>query len=182
MEKVLDPVCGMTVAPERAAAHVAHGGKQYFFCSKGCAAKFQQDPARYLAAPGSSPMQPAGLISLGVPAAKPGSGATYICPMDPEIHETKPGPCPICGMALEPTMIAPTASKTEYTCPMHPEIVRPGPGSCPICGMALEPRTVSGEDANPELADMSRRFWLGVVLSAPLIALAMGEMLFGRRL
>jgi Cu+-exporting ATPase len=184
-EKVLDPVCGMTVVPERAAAHVLHAGKDFHFCSKGCAAKFQQDPAKYLAAPGSSPMQPSGLVtlggSLGTPTAKPPqSGATYICPMDPEVRASKPGPCPICGMALEPETIAPVASKTEYTCPMHPEIVRPGPGSCPICGMALEPRTVTAEEENPELNDMSRRFWIAVVLTAPLIALAMGEMLFHR--
>src|SRR4051794_32276888 len=185
-DKVLDPVCGMTVVPERAAAHVLQDGKDFYFCSRGCAAKFQQDPAKYLAAPGSSPMQPSGLVSLaslGAPTAKPPQPATnYICPMDPEVRADKPGPCPVCGMALESETIAPAASKTEYTCPMHPEIVRPGPGSCPICGMALEPRTVTAEEENPELEDMSRRFWIAVVLSAPLIALAMGEMLFRGRI
>ncbi|MGO9647684.1 MAG: heavy metal translocating P-type ATPase [Terriglobales bacterium] len=66
----------------------------------------------------------------------------------------------------------------EYTCPMHPEIVRPGPGSCPICGMALEPRTVTAqEEENPELRDMSRRFWVSVVLTVPLLAIAMADML-----
>jgi P-type Cu+ transporter len=69
------------------------------------------------------------------------------------------------------------ATKTEYTCPMHPEIVRPGPGSCPICGMALEPRTVTVEEENRELRDMSRRFWVSLVLTAPLLAIAMGSML-----
>ena len=68
----------------------------------------------------------------------------------------------------------------EYTCPMHPEIVRHAPGSCPICGMALEPRTVTAhDDVNPELADMTRRFWVGVALTAPVFAMAMGEMLPG---
>src|SRR3954464_7094629 len=181
-DKVLDPVCGMTVVPESAAAHVRHDGKDFYFCSKGCAAKFQQDPAKYLAAPGSSPMQPSGLVSLsslGAPTAKPPQPATnYICPMDPEVRADKPGPCPVCGMALESETITPAASKTEYTCPMHPEIVRPGPGSCPICGMALEPRTVTAEESNPELEDMSRRFWISIIFTAPLIALAMGEMLF----
>jgi P-type Cu+ transporter len=63
-----------------------------------------------------------------------------------------------------------------WTCPMHPQIVRKGPGSCPICGMALEPMTpVEGEAANPESRDMTRRFWVGVVLSIPLVALAMAE-------
>jgi Cu+-exporting ATPase len=65
----------------------------------------------------------------------------------------------------------------EYTCPMHPEIVRPGPGACPICGMALEPKTVSlVEEANPELDDMTRRFRIAAVITAPLLVLAMVEM------
>lgn len=89
----------------------------------------------------------------------------------------KPGACPKCGMALEPAS-PPTRSKTQYTCPMHPEIVRDAPGNCPICGMALEPITVSIDDSpNQELADMTRRFWISAVLTVPLLALAMGEMI-----
>ncbi len=64
----------------------------------------------------------------------------------------------------------------EWTCPMHPEIVRDAPGSCPICGMALEPRTITAEEQeNPELRDMTRRFWVAVVLTVPLLVLAMGR-------
>ena len=75
---------------------------------------------------------------------------------------------------------APAPAGTLYTCPMHPEIVQEGPGSCPICGMALEPMVASGADeANPELEDMTRRFWICAVLTFPLLALAMGEMLLG---
>src|SRR3989454_64555 len=71
--------------------------------------------------------------------------------------------------------------KTEYTCPMHPEIVRGAPGSCPICGMALEPRTVTLEgEENLELRNMSRRFWMSVVLAAPVLLLAMADMIPGR--
>src|SRR4051794_38219819 len=71
----------------------------------------------------------------------------------------------------------PTASEGAlWTCPMHPEIVRDGPGGCPICGMGVEPMTpVAGDDSSPELADMTRRFWVGVVLSAPLLVMAMTE-------
>ncbi len=66
---------------------------------------------------------------------------------------------------------------------MHPEIVRPEPGACPICGMALEPRTVTlEEEANPELVDMTRRFWVGVILSLPIALLAMSEMIPGQPL
>ena len=62
---------------------------------------------------------------------------------------------------------------------MHPEIVRPGPGSCPICGMALEPRTVTAAaEENPELRDMTRRFWVSLALTAPLLAIAMVTMLW----
>ena len=82
-------------------------------------------------------------------------------------------------MALEPETPV-VLSKVEYTCPMHPQIVRPGPGNCPICGMALEPRTVTAtEEDNPELRDMSRRFWISVILTVPLLAVAMADMLPG---
>jgi P-type Cu+ transporter len=105
----------------------------------------------------------------------------YVCPMDHEVRESKPGACPKCGMALEPAAPSAPAVKTEYVCPMHPEIVRSEPGSCPICGMALEPRTVTlEEEANPELIDMTRRFWVGVVLSAPIALLAMSDMIPGQ--
>jgi P-type Cu+ transporter len=77
-------------------------------------------------------------------------------------------------MALEPeTPTAPT-TRTEYTCPMHPEVVQHGPGTCPKCGMALEPRTVTAEAApEPELIDMTRRFWLSAALALPVLVLAM---------
>ncbi len=83
-------------------------------------------------------------------------------------------------MALEPTTVTAPMTRVEYTCPMHPEIVRDEPGACPICGMALEPRTVTAEaEANPELVGMTRRFWVSVALTAPLLLLAMAEMIAG---
>jgi len=70
----------------------------------------------------------------------------------------------------------PAGAVAEWTCPMHPEIVRDRPGSCPICGMALEPRTITAhEEENPELRDMTRRFWVAVALTVPLLAVAMGR-------
>ena len=77
------------------------------------------------------------------------------------------------------TTAPPNANATEYTCPMHPEVVRSEPGSCPICGMALEPRTVTLDEHNPELDDMTRRFWVGVLLTLPVVLLAMGEFVPG---
>jgi Cu+-exporting ATPase len=84
-------------------------------------------------------------------------------------------------MALEPVApAAPARARVEYTCPMHPEIVRDASGTCPICGMALEPRTVtaeSTEEETAELRDMTRRFWISLGLSLPLLAFAMSDML-----
>jgi Cu+-exporting ATPase len=83
-------------------------------------------------------------------------------------------------MALELLPGTAPAARTEYVCPMHPEVVRTEPGSCAVCGMALEPRPTAGEaEANPELARMSRRFWISVVLTVPILSLAMGEMILG---
>jgi Cu+-exporting ATPase len=98
--------------------------------------------------------------------------------------------CPHCKAKLEadpdrylkpaaeaaPAPPAAAGTEVEYTCPMHPEVVQAGPGSCPICGMALEPRTVTAEDEeNPELRDMTRRFWVSVVLTLPVLVLAMAR-------
>jgi P-type Cu+ transporter len=104
----------------------------------------------------------------------------YTCPMHPEVRQGEPGSCPKCGMALEQATPGVPSGKTEYTCPMHPEIIRVEPGSCPICGMALELRRMSEEDeVNPEQADMARRFWISLVLTAPTFFLAMSEMVPG---
>src|SRR3972149_3550851 len=98
---------------------------------------------------------------------------------------------PVCGMTVgADTPHRLTHDATEYrfcsascTCPMHPEIVRDVPGSCPKCGMALEPRTVTAEEEeNPELVDMTRRFWVSLVLTVPLLLVAMGEYVPGRPL
>jgi Cu+-exporting ATPase len=176
-----DPVCGMDVNPSTARYKSEHAAKAYYFCSAHCLEKFRANPDSYLAPhPIAAPSTP-----LAENAAAPAKAApqppvgNYICPMCPEVRETKPGPCPSCGMALEPEMPAPTA-RIEYTCPMHPEIVRPGPGSCPICGMALEPRTATAaEEESPELRNMMRRFLGGVALTVPLLVIAMADMLPG---
>jgi Cu+-exporting ATPase len=182
----IDPVCGMTVNPDTAKFAAEHAGKKFYFCGRSCAEKFERDPAKYLNK-SSGPAAPTGMsptTSVAVspevrgPRSKVQPQTFYVCPMCPEVRETKPGPCPSCGMALEPENPLPV-TRTEYTCPMHPEIVRSEPGSCPICGMALEPRTVTAAaDENPELRDMSRRFWVGVIFTSPLLAIAMGSMIW----
>ncbi len=109
----------------------------------------------------------------------------YTCPMHPGVSRDGPGDCPICGMAVEPRNPPPKAAPgkgVKWTCPMHPQIVQDGPGDCPICGMALEPMqpTSGKEEENPELMSMTRRLWVSLALSAPLLALAMIDMLPGR--
>lgn len=161
-----DPVCGMEISPETAKGDVVFEGNSYSFCSASCQAKFEADPQAYVA---SKPAVPA------VPDT-PSAEAAYVCPMHPEVRQPGPGNCPKCGMALEPASPLPEVTKTEWTCPMHPEIVRDAPGACPKCGMALEPREVALDDRNPELEDMTRRFWIGTVFTLPLLLFVMGDM------
>ncbi|MGE5236160.1 MAG: heavy metal translocating P-type ATPase [Acidobacteriota bacterium] len=170
----MDPVCGMKVFERPAPITRERGGTRYYFCCAGCAEKFDTDPEGVLRAPGSELMTH---VHATAPAPE---GARYVCPMDPEIEEASPGACPKCGMALE--LAEPAApTRTEYTCPMHPEVVRGEPGDCPICGMALEPRTVAAAEApNPELVDMTRRFWASAALALPVLVLAMSEMIPNR--
>jgi YHS domain-containing protein len=105
LDNNIDPVCGMTVSPDTKLRH-EHAGKTYLFCSPKCQTKFSADPEKYLH---PAPAEP----QVAIP------GAVYICPMDPEVRELKPGPCPICGMALEPEDALPKPDVTEYFCPIH---------------------------------------------------------------
>ena len=166
----VDPVCGMTIEEADAVGTHQHDGVTYYFCNPSCLERFKADPKQFL--------EPATTAT-----APPPAGASFICPMDPEVHASKPGACPKCGMALELDLSNPAAlTKIEYTCPMHPQIVRDAPGACPICGMALEPRTVSALDApNPELVDMTRRFRIAAVLAAPVFLVTMAGMVGGNQ-
>lgn len=108
----------------------------------------------------------------------PAASAKYYCPMCEGVVSDRPGDCPKCGMALERNPAYREPGKTIWTCPMHPQIEQDHPGECPICGMALEPKTVSStgsEEDNAELRDMTRRFWIGAVLSLPVFVLAMAH-------
>jgi Cu+-exporting ATPase len=122
-----DPICGMTVDPKKAAATIEYKGQPYYFCSKGCAAKFQQNA-----------------------------------------HATS-------SQSAQAKTTTKATEEIRYTCPMHPQIVRIGPGSCPICGMALEPMDVFAVvEADPEYDSMRKRFFIALVLTVPLLFLAMG--------
>jgi Cu+-exporting ATPase len=127
--EVVDPVCGMTIAPEDATGHAGYQGKTYYFCNPSCEERFRAAPEDY------------------VEGGRPG-----------KVRRPAAG---------------------EYTCPMHPEVVRSAPGACPICGMALEPREVTGDEVNPELADMTRRFWASVALTVPILMFMVSDLLPG---
>ena len=137
----------MTVEPESAAGSHDYENKTYYFCSTHCLRKFSEDPDHYLNKPVPMLMPPVAIQRAG---------------LDKTNQIATPS----------------RSQKTEYTCPMHPEIVRDGPGSCPICGMALEPRIASlEEEENPELQEMSLRFWICVALTLPLLAIGMNELI-----
>jgi Cu+-exporting ATPase len=127
-----DPVCGMRVDRRTAKHRFAYKGQDYFFCSGRCRQRFEAEPE------------------------------TFLQPKQPE-------PAP--------------PARAIYTCPMHPEIKQTGPGSCPICGMALEPEQISLDDApDPELIDMTRRFWIALALTIPVFVIEMGSHLGGMHL
>ena len=129
---VIDPVCGMRVNPDNCRHRFEHGGQMFHFCSAGCRTRFSADPGAYRA-------------------------------------QQRPEAAP-----------APARTGASYTCPMHPQVRQQGAGSCPICGMALEPQEISADAApNPELADMTRRFRIALLLTVPVFAIEMGRHLFG---
>ncbi|WP_305096946.1 copper-transporting P-type ATPase [Croceibacterium aestuarii] len=132
--------------------------------------------------------------------------STYVCPMHPEVRQEGPGDCPKCGMHLEPEHEAAKddghshcsghagAGEADggkydlvpagyvgpvYTCPMHPQVRQTHAGSCPICGMGLELESAAmvADAPNPELVDFTRRFWIGAVLTLPLLLLTMGPLI-----
>ncbi|HET9368654.1 MAG TPA: heavy metal translocating P-type ATPase [Vicinamibacterales bacterium] len=168
--RVLDPVCGMRIAPATARGGAfEHRGTTYHFCSPGCREAFAADPDGWLArGPKGMPKAQPASITLGRShkAAAPASGT------GPPQHQHG------AANAAAAPPIGGDPALPIYTCPMHPEVRQRGPGECPICGMALEPEAISLETPeNVELRDMTRRFWIAAALSAPLLAMAMGEML-----
>ena len=168
--EVVDPVCGMTIDPADAAGHTEYRGHTYYFCHPTCLERFEADPEKFLGAKPDDSMTP------GTKQKR-----EYTCPMDPEVRQQGPGACPKCGMALEPVDVEPL-TRTEWTCPMHPEIVRDQMGSCPICGMALEPRVVTLAVDSSELVDMTRRFWISLALTTPILAFMAADFIPGQPL
>ncbi|SDB92736.1 Cu+-exporting ATPase [Raineyella antarctica] len=145
---VTDPVCGMTIDPSMAAGHADHGGRTYYFCSEKCLHTFEADPGAY---------------------ATPAEGHDHALHGDAGHHNADHA-----DHRRRRAAAAADQSQVEYTCPMHPEIRQLGPGSCPKCGMALEPVVMTADSGpNPELADMTRRFWISSALALLVVLLSM---------
>src|SRR6266508_3823074 len=116
-----DPICGMQVEPSSAAEKYEYNGQTYYFCSQHCLAKFKEDPEKFVNSSTAGPAAHGNGHSHGhtaphAPKTDQADHGTYVCPMDPEVRESKPGACPKCGMALEPAALAPPATRIEYVC------------------------------------------------------------------
>ena len=148
----LDPVCGMKVDPASPAATVEHAGRTYYFCSQHCATKFRAEPAKFI---------------------QPTKAEDHSCCHHGGEHHPE-----------HTQSAAPAPPGARYTCPMHPEVIANKPGDCPQCGMALEPMefTADMDESNPELASMTRRFWVCLALTLPVFVLEMTHHFGGRRL
>ncbi|MGE0288575.1 MAG: heavy metal translocating P-type ATPase [Bradyrhizobium sp.] len=180
----IDPVCGVTVDPATSKHRFDHEGTTYHFCCAGCRTKFAADPVKYLnkaEQPKAGAIDPVCGMTVDPATSKhrfDHEGTTYhFCCAG---CRTKFAADPVKYLNKSAAPPADVPEGAIYTCPMHPEIRQVGPGSCPICGMALEPEVASLDSGpNPELADMTRRFWIGAALSLPTVVLEMGGHLAG---
>ncbi|MEO6353613.1 MAG: heavy metal translocating P-type ATPase [Burkholderiaceae bacterium] len=206
-QPLIDPVCGMTVSakPDQA---IEHDGRTYYFCSTRCMDKFRADPHAYMSQATAAPAAQSTSACCGhdhgapvamaddKPADKPhidpvcgmkaaadpaksvehAGIAYYFCSIRC-VEKFRANP----QQYLNPhAKTAPAAAKDAlYTCPMHPEVQQVGPGSCPKCGMALEPMDAAAEEDTSELRDMTRRFWVSLALSLPLLFITMSEFIPG---
>ena len=188
-EGVIDPVCGMSVDPNTTPYRAEYAGKTYGFCSATCQSKFTAEPTRYL----TDVAEPGGGTNAGTEAktaTDPVCGMTVNPATTPYRYQHQDRTYYFCSadcrtkFAADPTRYLKSKTTTSqsvpegtiYTCPMHPEIRQVGPGSCPICGMALEPAMAAADTGpNAELVDMTRRFWIGLVLTLPVFVLEMGS-------
>ncbi|HZZ60202.1 MAG TPA: heavy metal translocating P-type ATPase [Roseiarcus sp.] len=201
-----DPVCGMPVDPAAAKHKTDHAGATYYFCCNSCREKFLADPARYVAggvqAAGG---RPSGHVLHSRRGGDGHSGSVGevedpVCnmPVDPTTAKYKADHAgatysfcsarcrekfvakPMKYLAPQPAKPAEAAPGAVYICPMHPEVRQLGPGACPMCGMALEPEVATTQTGpSQELLDMTRRFWTGLALAAPVFVLEMAGHLLG---
>jgi P-type Cu+ transporter len=160
-----DPICGMTVDPAKAAAKAEHSGATYYFCSQGCAARFQKEPERFLHALGTAGMAPSReahkLVEASVAPKR--RDVRYTCPMHPEVVQVGPGSCPICGMALEPMdPLADVEADPEYDS-MRLRFWVSAALSLPLLVLSM-----FGEYLGFRLAPASRN-WVELILATPVV-------------
>ena len=206
-KEFIDPICGMTVTPENAAAKYEGGnGETVYFCAVGCKEKYVSKTGNgeiyetetaniknwsgeknvshgdMKAAPGGKFVDPVCGMSVA-PQTAAGKydfeGETfYFCAVSC-LNKFKQNPKSFLEEREEEKLEAESGG-VEYTCPMDPQIVQIGPGTCPICGMALEPKVITLDDTpDTEFIDMKRRFWISAALTIPVFILAMAEMIPG---
>ena len=185
-----DPVCAMAVEMDGAEHTAEHNGKTYYFCCDGCRSMFVASPEKFVkdaapAAPAVADLAVDPVCGMKVDPATAKhrtehAGKSYFFCSARCREKFAADPAPY--LAPPPAPQTPSFSSAIYTCPMHPEVRQQGPGSCPICGMALEPEIAALEQGkNPELADMTKRFWIALALSLPVVVIEMGGHVFGLR-
>jgi len=155
----------MTVDPARAAGSYEYGGKKWYFCSRHCLEKFQAEPEKYT---GARPAIAQAMASVATPTASPvgAAGVTYTCPMHPEVVRNRPGACPICGMALEPTTVALDQEENSELADMTRRFWTSAILTAPVLLMTMGEMIVGG--AAPQV---SERFavWIQLALSTPVV-------------
>ncbi|HSS69867.1 MAG TPA: HAD-IC family P-type ATPase, partial [Casimicrobiaceae bacterium] len=166
-EALIDPVCGMRVRPDTPHRY-SFEGREYLFCCAGCRESFIAAPARYLNKSEGEPVT--------WHAERPATARVRVRGRPVPVKISEASHSAHAAHAQHADDASPARGAATYTCPMHPDIRQAGPGSCHICGMALEPvMPAATEEENPELVDMTRRFWIALALSIPVLWLAMGE-------
>lgn len=173
--KVFDPVCGMTPDADVARAKGAvasYAGRDFFFCSPACKAKFEAEPMKYLRRDPVCKMTPNPFAArdAGLVATYKGEDYFFCCAKCKAKFEANPEAYLGDGQAPLAPPVDPAA---VYVCPMCPGVRQIGPGSCPKCGMALEPEAPGVEDDGAEYRAMAWRFWVSLALSLPAVVLAM---------
>ncbi len=171
-----DPVCGMSVDPAAAKHSAEHERPDLLFLLQRLQNQIRRRPRQYLHHPEARPRRHRSGLRHEVDPATAKHSAEY----DGQTYYFCCNGCKTKFTAdpdkyLKPREPEPVVAGAIYTCPMHPEIRQVGPGTCPICGMGLEPEVFTPDTGpNPELVDMTRRFWIGLALAIPVMAVEWG--------
>jgi P-type Cu+ transporter len=179
--EVLDPVCGMSVVPGQAVGPVGHGGKDYWFCCAGCADRFRADPAgvleRAATRAAGSAGKACGHTAAEVPEDVP-EGTFWVCPMCPEVRESEPVPCPVCGMALEPEFpVADDGHELQEAAAMGRRFALAVGLSVPLVALEMGPMLPGAPFAGLHAGPLAG--WLALALATPVVVVC-GAPFFAR--